>query len=174
MKAVYQPPWDEISKGLAGRPLASFVRRAIALGIDFLVAGGLFLLVVIGTLVILARTGALSAESDIMLEFTFFKNWYSIMWLVLYFTLSVYFFDGLTIGKRVCGIRIVSLVHHKMTLWHSLERALGYGASMLEAGFGFVQYFIRPDRRTVHDRIAETIVVEDTNKAVKTGRNSTK
>lgn len=174
MKAIYQPPRDDISKSLAGRPLASFVRRAIALAIDFLVAGGLFLLVVVGTLVILARTDALSVESDIMLEFTFFKNWYSIMWLVLYFTLSVYFFDGLTIGKRVCGIRIVSLVHHKMTLWHSLERALGYGASMLEAGFGFVQYFIRPDRRTVHDRIAETIVVEDTNKAVKTGRKSTK
>jgi uncharacterized RDD family membrane protein YckC len=46
-------------------------------------------------------------------------------------------------------------------MWHSVERALGYGASALEAGFGFLQYFIHPNRRTVHDRIAETIVVKE-------------
>ena len=40
------------------------------------------------------------------------------------------------------------------------KRALGYGASALEFGFGFIQYFIHPNRRTVHDRIAETIVVK--------------
>jgi hypothetical protein len=48
-----------------------------------------------------------------------------------------------------------------MSLWHSFERALGYGASALEFGFGFVQYFIHPNRRTVHDRMAETIVIRD-------------
>jgi uncharacterized RDD family membrane protein YckC len=48
-----------------------------------------------------------------------------------------------------------------LTLWQSVERALGYGASFLEGGFGFVQYFFAPNRRTVHDRIAETIVVQD-------------
>jgi uncharacterized RDD family membrane protein YckC len=56
-------------------------------------------------------------------------------------------------------IRVVSLAHDHLTLSHSLERALGYAASALEAGFGFVQYFIHPNRQTVHDRIAETIVV---------------
>ena len=75
--------------------------------------------------------------------------------------LSVYFMRGQTIGKKICHIRIVSLVHERIGLWHSLERALGYGASALEAGFGFFQYFIRPDRRTVHDRIAETIVIDE-------------
>jgi uncharacterized RDD family membrane protein YckC len=30
---------------------------------------------------------------------------------------------------------------------------------MLEFGFGFMQYFIHPNQRTVHDRIADTIVV---------------
>jgi uncharacterized RDD family membrane protein YckC len=42
-----------------------------------------------------------------------------------------------------------------------VERALGYGASFLEFGFGFLQYFIDSNRRTVHDRIAETIVIQD-------------
>jgi uncharacterized RDD family membrane protein YckC len=46
-------------------------------------------------------------------------------------------------------------------LWHAIERALGYGASALELGFGFLQYFIHPNKQTVHDRIAETIVVKE-------------
>jgi uncharacterized RDD family membrane protein YckC len=59
------------------------------------------------------------------------------------------------------GIRVVSLVHGRLGLWHSIERALGYSASTLELGFGFIRYFVHPNRRTVHDRIAETIVVLD-------------
>jgi uncharacterized RDD family membrane protein YckC len=95
---------------------------------------------------------------DVMIRFTFFENWYSVVWLVLYFTLSVYFGKSQTLGKRICRIRIVSLTHDHIGFWHALERALGYGASALEGGFGFIQYFLRADRRTVHDRIAETIV----------------
>ena len=57
-------------------------------------------------------------------------------------------------------IRVISLVHERLTLWHSIERSLGYGASILEGGFGFMLYFIHPNRQTVHDRIAETIVIK--------------
>jgi hypothetical protein len=57
-----------------------------------------------------------------------------------------------------------------MTLWNSLERSLGYGASFLEFGFGFLQYFIHPNRCTVHDRIAETIVIKDRVKNVESTR----
>ena len=84
-----------------------------------------------------------------------------LLFLVLFFGLSVYLGNGRTIGKRMMGIRVISIVHHRMGLWHSIERALGYGASALEFGFGFVQYFIHPNRRTVHDRMAETIVIRD-------------
>ena len=78
---------------------------------------------------------------------------------VLYFGLSTFLGKGSTLGKRVLGIRVVSLVHSHMSLWHCIERTLGYAASSLEAGFGFVQYFTHPNHQTVHDRIAETIVV---------------
>jgi len=54
----------------------------------------------------------------------------------------------------------VSLTHAHLSFWHSLERSLGYGASALEGGFGFLQYFIHPNCQTIHDRIAETIVIE--------------
>jgi uncharacterized RDD family membrane protein YckC len=58
-------------------------------------------------------------------------------------------------------IRVVSITHEQLSLWHSIERSLGYAASALEFGFGFIQYFIHPNRRTVHDRIAETIVISE-------------
>jgi len=59
------------------------------------------------------------------------------------------------------SIRVVSTSHERLSLWHSIERALGYAASALEGGFGFAQYFVHPNHRTVHDRIAETIVVDE-------------
>jgi uncharacterized RDD family membrane protein YckC len=73
----------------------------------------------------------------------------------------VWWTNGLTLGKRLLRIRVVSLVHMKTTLWQAVERALGYGASMLEGGFGFVQFFIHPNHCYVHGRIAETIVIKE-------------
>jgi uncharacterized RDD family membrane protein YckC len=80
---------------------------------------------------------------------------------VLYFGLLTWWGKGRTPGKRLMKIRVVSIVHRHLGLWHSVERALGYGAAALEGGFGFVQYFIHPYRRCVQDRIAETIVVTE-------------
>jgi uncharacterized RDD family membrane protein YckC len=80
---------------------------------------------------------------------------------VLYFGLFTWKGKGRSPGKRIVKIRVVSLVHRHLTLWHSIERALGYGAAALEGGFGFVQFFIHPYRRCVQDRIAETIVVTE-------------
>jgi len=80
---------------------------------------------------------------------------------VLYFGLATWRWNGCTIGKRLVKIRVVSIVHERMTLWHSIERALGYGAAALEFGFGFVAFFIDPNRRCAQDRLAETIVVDE-------------
>lgn len=79
---------------------------------------------------------------------------------VLFFGLITWSTNGYTFGKRIFRIRIVSTNHKNLNLWHSIERSLGYYASSLEFGFGFLQYFIDYNRRTVHDRIAETIVIK--------------
>ncbi len=156
---LYQPPSAIQTGSLTGVPLASFMRRASALFIDTVLAGVSFGIISAVGAVLASKLGLVTAE-HIDIKFTFFGNWYSVVWLVLYFTLFTYFGHGQTPGKRLCRIRVVSIAHQHLNLWHSLERALGYGASTLEAGFGFFQYFIRKDRRTVHDRIAETIVID--------------
>jgi uncharacterized RDD family membrane protein YckC len=78
----------------------------------------------------------------------------------LYFTFLFYFWNGQTVGKFLLRIKVLSLYHKRIGLWHCLERSLGYFASALEFGFGFIQAFWNPNRMTLHDKIAETIVVE--------------
>jgi uncharacterized RDD family membrane protein YckC len=143
-----------------GARLASFKARAIAFVIDFFAAFVLFAAIFILGARLLSSLGLLKIETNVNVEFDL-HHWYSIIFVVLYFGLSTYFGNGKTFGKWLVGIRVVSLAHERMSLWHSFERALGYGASALEFGFGFIQYFIHPNRRTVHDRIAETIVVKE-------------
>jgi hypothetical protein len=48
-----------------------------------------------------------------------------------------------------------------MGLWQSVERALGYGAAVLEGGLGFAQFFWDRNRMCAQDRLAETIVVDE-------------
>jgi uncharacterized RDD family membrane protein YckC len=95
------------------------------------------------------------------------NKFFDAVFALLYFGLIVWWTNGQTPGKKLMRIRVVSLTHEKITLWQSCERALGYGASALEAGFGFFQYFIYPNRTCVHDRIAETIVVQEPKPAPK-------
>jgi uncharacterized RDD family membrane protein YckC len=150
-----------------GMPLAPFWRRAGAFFLDLGVASAM--LMGIAILYVRAMKYAGREVSDIKLEIDF-HTWYSIVMAVLYFALWTFLTNGRTPGKWIFGIRIVSLVHERLSLWHSIERALGYGASALEFGFGFLQYFISPNRRTVHDRIAETVVVRHT-PAAKSGKD---
>jgi len=141
---------------LEGAQLAPFNRRAFAFVIDFMIVGTVFIAVTLTAIPLVQKWGWFSGDVHVSLNFS---NWYSIVVLVLYFGLCTYFGKGQTPGKKLMRIRVVSTVHERLGLWHSLERALGYGASTLEGGFGFVQFFLTENRQTVHDRIAETIVI---------------
>lgn len=79
---------------------------------------------------------------------------------VIYFTVSFYFFNGRTFGKFICRLRVISLYHNHIGLWHCIERSLGYFVSGLEFGFGFIQAFWNPNRMALHDKIGETVVVK--------------
>jgi len=142
---------------LDGTPLASFRRRAIAFAVDLVLVLAIF--VAVSVPFALRDRGA--NGGDLVLEFNPFSGLWSLVAMVLYFGVLTYVGKGRTPGKRLMSIRVVSTSHERLSLWHSVERALGYAASALEGGFGFAQYFIHPNHRTVHDRIAETIVVDE-------------
>ena len=148
------PAPDRVSK-LQALPLASFKARAGAFFIDFWIV--VLLSIPVGLLLELRKAHG----PDINVKIDPFHDWWSLIVLVLCSGLFTYFGHGQTLGKRLLRIRVVSLSHHHLSLWHSIERALGYAASAAELGFGFYQYFIHPNRQTTHDRIAETIVVKE-------------
>jgi uncharacterized RDD family membrane protein YckC len=86
---------------------------------------------------------------------------------IIYFALITYITNGQSIGKKIAGIKIVSVYHHRIGLWHCIERSLGYVASTLELMIGFYQVIWNPNRMTLHDKIAETIVIKTRTKKKK-------
>jgi len=142
---------------LSGLQLASFKQRFWAIAIDFVVIAVVKRIFgvhgkhheVEGTLNFWSLCVEFAHKIEELIEAT------------LYFAIALKIGNGQTIGKKMMKIRVLSLTHHEVGWWQSTERALGYGASFLEGGFGFLQYFINRNRQTVHDRIAETIVVDE-------------
>ncbi len=162
LNRTYHPHEGERMEALAGAPLASFTKRLLAFTVDLGLGGVVFLYGGVNVGIFLLGVGIklhLMSPGHYNLHYGF-HEWPSLIFLTLYFGLTTYFGNGQTLGKWMFGIRVVSLTHQRITLWTAIERALGYGASLLELGSGFLQYFVNPNRRTVHDRIAETIVVE--------------
>ncbi|HMD13997.1 MAG TPA: RDD family protein [Bacteroidota bacterium] len=151
---TFQLTHIERLNSLQNIPLATFRSRSFAYIIDSMIVGILFVVSVVGVLLVFDKEGKIDVHFDP------FHTFWSLVALVIYFTIATYFGNGQTIGKRLFRIRVVSLTHTHLSFWHSFERSLGYGASALEGGFGFLQYFINPNCQTIHDRIAETIVIE--------------
>lgn len=157
-KGRFDPHDSARADSLAGVPLAPFGRRFCAYLIDFI------LVIVTWAPAEVARQYVVFTlrHEKVVIHAEFdYHHWSNVVWLVLYFGLIVWATNGLTPGKKLFGIRIVSLTHPRITFWQAIERALGYGASALEAGFGFLQYFTAKNHCCVHDRIAETIVVDE-------------
>jgi uncharacterized RDD family membrane protein YckC len=98
-------------------------------------------------------------ESDIRLTWNFHEPG-NIIAMLFYWGLGNYLGNGQTPGKWIARTRILSLTSERMGLWQSFERALGYGAAILEGGLGFVQFFWDRNRMCAQDRLAETIVVD--------------
>jgi uncharacterized RDD family membrane protein YckC len=173
---------------LDGIELAGFWQRAWALVIDscfvsvvYTVMVGVYVLTVVGVRIekakmhgqpvpsfqqvimsppfnLKGKEGATPVET---LSGETFKVVDDVVMPILYFGVLLWRGKGQTPGKRIMKIRVMSIVHRHLSFWHCVERALGYGAAALEAGFGFVQFFIHPYRRCAQDRLAETIVVTE-------------
>lgn len=165
--SYFNPHETARAQSLAGAPLATFGQRLAAIAIDFFLVYATYLPAVALFQYLMKEKLHVqedlyhSAHVQVKLELERFVELAKVVWFILYFGLIVWKTNGLTPGKRLLRIRIASVTHERITLWQAIERALGYGASALEAGFGFFQYFIYPNRCCVHDRIAETIVVKE-------------
>ncbi|HSG26835.1 MAG TPA: RDD family protein [Candidatus Krumholzibacterium sp.] len=78
---------------------------------------------------------------------------------MFYFTFVTWLLRGRTAGKALFRIRVVRLMGDRLSLWNSLGRTGGYAASAATFFIGFLEAFWHPNRQTVHDRIAGTVVI---------------
>lgn len=82
-------------------------------------------------------------------------------WGTVYLTVFTAWWDGRTVGKRLFGIRVVRLDGKPMTGWLAFERVGGYAAGFATGLLGFAQVYWDPNRMTIHDKIAETVVIRE-------------
>ncbi|HET8656636.1 MAG TPA: RDD family protein, partial [Longimicrobiaceae bacterium] len=82
-------------------------------------------------------------------------------WVGLYFVATVALFRGRTPGKRLLGIRIIRLNGKPIGWWAAFERFGGYAAGLATGLLGFFQIFWDQNRQAIHDRIAETVVIDE-------------
>ena len=138
---------------LEGLPLATFWQRALGYWIDPLFAVLLWFPAEVGW-----RRFVLH-EQNINIKWDFHEIG-NIIIALIYFGLGNYWGNGQTPGKWIARTRAMSLTSERMRAWQSIERALGYGAAVLEGGLGFLQFFWDRNRMCAQDRLAETIVVD--------------
>ena len=82
-------------------------------------------------------------------------------WFGLYFTATTAMWHGRTPGKRLFGIRVISLTGKPIGWWASFERFGGYAAGFATGLLGFLQVLWDDNRQAIHDKIAVTAVIRE-------------
>lgn len=82
-------------------------------------------------------------------------------WGALYLTLTHAWWNGTSVGKKVFRIRVVMIDKRPLNWWLSFERAGGYAAGFATGLLGFAQIFWDPNRQAIHDKVSETMVIQD-------------
>lgn len=80
-------------------------------------------------------------------------------WAGVYFTLVTLVFKGRTVGKLILGSRVVRLDGKPLTAMDAFVRYGGYAAGLATGMLGFARLLWDPNRQTIEDRIAGTVVV---------------
>ena len=79
--------------------------------------------------------------------------------LLLYQAILIGIWNGQTLGKRVCGIKVISVDGRPCTLGQSFGRALAKIVSLLTFLIGYLMIAFDHQKRGLHDRIAGTLHV---------------
>jgi hypothetical protein len=82
-------------------------------------------------------------------------------WAAIYLTVTHAWWKGTSIGKKFFRIRVVMIDKRPLNWWLSFERTGGYAAGFATGLLGFAQIFWDPNRQAIHDKVSETIVIQD-------------
>ena len=81
-------------------------------------------------------------------------------WAAFYFSVTLGWFSGQTIGKRILGIKVIKQDGCDLNLWDAFGRYGGYGAGFATGLMGFLQVYWDPNRQAIQDKISGTLVID--------------
>jgi uncharacterized RDD family membrane protein YckC len=96
----------------------------------------------------------LEVLNTVFIPFYFFSYLLKCFYFTFFHT-----YNGQTVGKLMCGIRVVDLKGKNISSFKSLFRFFGYYLSLYCLGFGFLWVLIDKNRQGWHDKLAGSIVV---------------
>lgn len=135
-------------QSMASRTLASVDRRFVAYAVDVVILACLnFVVIIIGAVSGSETWATLFMIAAYVIPFAYYVRAYST--------------NGQTWGKRLLGIRVVSLDGSPLTLGKGILRVIGYMVSGIPLDLGFLWAIWDKDKQTWHDKIAGTIVVKE-------------
>jgi uncharacterized RDD family membrane protein YckC len=138
---------------------ANYLQRTVAFLVDLTVISAIHFtvnFVFVKTFLALTHTDAKE-----FLGSTNFQNFSACSELVCYityFTLSVWYTNGSTAGKRLCGIRVQNSGNSEISFSQALLRSVGYLLSYATLSIGFLLPLFRRDHLALHDLCARTRV----------------
>lgn len=96
------------------------------------------------------------------------NNLESALWLIysLHFSAALGYFTlligngGMTLGKRIMGIKVISVDGAQVSFGKAFIRAIGYIVSALFLYVGFLIMLLDSNSQTFHDKLSGTYVVE--------------
>jgi uncharacterized RDD family membrane protein YckC len=141
---------------------ASFETRLVAFILDLIVLASCFaLFVAFGLLQLLLRSdfGDNDPPDQAFYVFAIILLLYFVPFVPLYFV-GLWTWRGQTLGKMAVAIRISRSDGRSVDVGAALLRLIGYLFSALLLFAGFVMIAFDRQRRGLHDRLADTIVVD--------------
>ena len=162
LKLTY-PVQDNSLKGF----YAGFVSRFLAFVIDVIVISVFMLIFHASVAVVLSffniNVGVLLESGNSFVKtatavFIIFNLLFSVFVWVFYFV-GAWTLVGQTVGKRVLGLKVVSLDGSLPVFKQALVRYAGYWLSALPFFLGFLWVLADDERRSWHDKIAHTCVI---------------
>ena len=145
-----------------GLRYASFETRLVALVLDVIVLFSVFLLfIAVAGLQLLLRSdfGDVDPPDSAFYLAAIILLIYFFPFFPLYF-LAFWVWRGQTVGKMAMAIKVIRRDGHPLGVGTALLRLVGYLFSTLLFFAGFLMIPFDPQRRGLHDRLADTLVVE--------------
>jgi uncharacterized RDD family membrane protein YckC len=78
---------------------------------------------------------------------------------IVYQGILVSQWNGQTLGKRVCGIKVIAADGRPCEMWPAFARPLGKILSALALGIGYLMIAFDDKKRGLHDHLAGTLCV---------------